>query len=847
MKNLFKNIPLIIGLLACIFMMPACTDDNELGKDNQSFGYIQLRISKAQSKAITGGSELENLKDAKKVQVDLLIDNRQVSQTLNLLSVSDEAAEFGLTSESMQLLTGDYTLTAYRIYGEYKEGVTGGDSAPVLQEGEPDEPTYFSVEENKMTTVKLDVVAQLKGKLSLFIGKDFTNIQPSKAAGYNPEDFNYDDIATVQMDMKAGVSGPTREYVLKAWRGRADYLFHTDTISLRANDYSINQVRFLDKYKKLIMVIDNPKNITIENQVLSRDTVSIDMPLTPAFKDYIALYNIWTKMDGPNWYWIGMAFNEGANWLFKYSDGTPRPMDMWGAQPGVGLNGSGRVIMINLGGFNPKGMIPDEIGQLTALQQLYVGNHSDAAQIDPDQDVMVLDKFVLQNEGLDIRENRMAIAKERTRLKYSGKKSSLAYKSETGSQPMKYARPYYNHEHTGYSNRITGISEEIGKCKELNFISVANGLVTDLPKSLTALENLTDIEIYNCTMSDMPACITEMEHVVALNFSNIKGLDLEKFSTSLTKFFDSPSKETMQLIYLNENKLTSLPANLKNLKNLGLLDIASNHITTLPELGNDVSLVQCLMSDNRITAIPDSWFVTDDLEKLLADNNQITVFPDMFSSTSKFQIEEVSMEGNKISSFPSTFKGVNIEQLNLNANKFTKLPEEFSKTKSVVNFLRVSNNEIDSVSPGAIEDFRSLQALEMMGNRLKYMPSEFSVEKLPYLTGIDLSYNQFARFPYSILYCNLAELRISNQYDRATGKKTLKEWPDNVDKQPTLRVLDIHGNDVRNVRNFPILLNYLDIHDNPNISITVPEVILYRLMTGQFKFLFDKEQDIKGI
>ncbi|MGL5787126.1 MAG: DUF4458 domain-containing protein [Bacteroidales bacterium] len=841
-----KNINLLLCFLACMMIVSACSDDNELGKNNQSFGYFQLKLRKAQTKGITAGSELENLKDAKKVQVDLLYDNRQITQTLNLLSVSDEAAEFGITSESMQLLTGSYTLTAYRIYGEYVEGSSAEDKAPVLQEGEPDEPTYFTIEDQRLTLIDLDVVAQLKGKLSLIIGKDFSNIQPARA-GYNPDDFNYSNIASIQVDMKAGLSGPTREYVFKTHRKKSDYLFHTDTISLRENDYTVNQVRLLDKKNKLIMVIDQPSVIALRNQVHTIDTVSVDMPLTPAFSDYIALYNIWKKMDGENWYWNGMGFKEGSNWLFRYSDGTPRPLDMWGSQPGVSIDGRGRVISLTIGGFNPKGMVPDEIGQLTELQSLYLGNHSDAAQIDPAIGTVVVDKSELQRQGVDIFKNRMDIAKDGLKLKYPAKKYSLEYKSATGDSPIKYAVPYFAHDYTGYSSRITGISPEIAKCKELSILTVANNLVTDLPESLSELPNLTDIELYNLNMTQIPECITRMNTLVAFNFSRIKGLNYPKFMDSFERFCASGSKATLQILYMNENSLTTLPANLANLTNLGLLDLSANKIETLPMLGKDVSLIQCLLNDNRIKHIPDDWFVTEDLEKLLADNNQLTTFPNLFSATSKFQVEEVSLEGNKIASFTDQFRGVNIEVLNLNSNKLTSLPEEFSATASIVNFLRVSNNEIDTITEASIADFKPLKALELKGNKLKSVISEFNVETLPYLTGLDLSYNNFARFPYSVLYCQLAELRISNQFDPATGKRSLKEWPDGVDKQPTLRVLDVHGNDMRKVLNFPVLLNYLDIHDNPNMSITVPEVILYRIITGQFKFLFDENQDIIGI
>ncbi|MGL5732251.1 MAG: DUF4458 domain-containing protein, partial [Bacteroidales bacterium] len=356
------------------------------------------------------------------------------------------------------------------------------------------------------------------------------------------------------------------------------YLFHTDTISLRENDYTVNQVRLLDKKNKLIMVIDQPSVIALRNQIHTIDTVSVDMPLTPAFSDYIALYNIWKKMDGENWYWNGMGFKEGSNWLFRYSDGTPRPLDMWGSQPGITVDARGRVISLTIGGFNPKGMVPDEIGELTELQNLYLGNHSDAAQIDPAIGTVVVDKSELQRQGIDIFKNRIEIAKDGLKLRYPAKKYSLEYKSATGSSPIKYAVPYYAHDYTGYSSRITGISPEISKCKELRMLTVGNNLVTDLPESLSELQNLTDIELYNLNMTQIPECITRMNTLVAFNFSRIKGLNNAKFMDSFERFCASGSKATLQILYMNENGLTTLPANLANLTNLGLLDLTANKI-----------------------------------------------------------------------------------------------------------------------------------------------------------------------------------------------------------------------------------------------------------------------------
>lgn len=846
MKNLLRNISLFSCLLVCLFWTTGCSDDNDLTKPSQ-FGYFQLKLQKQmQTFAITGGSELVNLGDAKKIQIDLLYNNKQVSQTLNVAAVSSEAAEFGLTSETIELLPGEYTVTGYKIFGEYIEGVTEGDKAPVLQIGEPDETLRFLIVASELNIVKLDIAAQLRGYLSLILNKDLSNIQPeTKNAGYDSEKFRYNNIATVQLDLKAGLTGGVREYTFKTHRGRADYLHHTDTLNLRANDYQMVQMRLLDKDNKLIMVVDKPHRFVIEDQVLSRDSVDVEIPMNDAFRDYIALYNIWKKMDGKNWYWVGNGVNTGANLLFNYSDGTPRPLDLWGNQPGVTLNAQGRIVTLNLGAFNPKGMVPDEIGQLTELQQLYLGNQSDQGSIDPNEGMVGIDKYALMLEGTDILSKRMHIAKEAAALRHPRKQSSLDAINKT-VKPFTFAK--YSQMDSNYSNRITGVSEEIGKCKNLSYLSVCNGLVEDLPASLSQIEELTDLVLINAHFSRIPECVFEMNKLIAFSFSEMKKMDKSMIKEDLRRLFDSPSKETIQLLYLTQNNISELPENMSNLVSLGMLELSGNKLTTVPSLGKEVSLVQCYVNENRITSIPEDWFVTDDLEKLDLSVNNLTEFPNMFDAKSKYQIEEVNLSGNQISRFPAGFKGINVEALNLNENKLTQFPEEFSTTSSIINFIQVSHNLIDTVTSKSISNLKNLKAFECQGNRLRYMPWDFNVEQFPYMTGVDLSRNQFAKFPYEVLYVNyLTQLMISNQIDHVTGRRTLTEWPDGIQEHPALRVLDISGNDLRKVIKFPVMLNYLDIHDNPNIYIEVPQEILVRLAMGTFKLVIDEDQNVEGI
>ncbi len=63
--------------------------------------------------------------DAKKIELEMDCDGLTVVQTLGLSSVP-EAEGAGLITEKIELLTGDYQLMSYTIYGAVKPGKDTG-------------------------------------------------------------------------------------------------------------------------------------------------------------------------------------------------------------------------------------------------------------------------------------------------------------------------------------------------------------------------------------------------------------------------------------------------------------------------------------------------------------------------------------------------------------------------------------------------------------------------------------------------------------------------------------------------------------------------------------------------
>ena len=91
-------------------------------------------------------------------------------------------------------------------------------------------------------------------------------------------------------------------------------------------------------------------------------------------------------------------------------------------------------------------------------------------------------------------------------------------------------------------------------------------------------------------------------------------------------------------------------------------------------------------------------------------------------------------------------------------------------------------------------------------------------------------------------------LRSQGYYrDEAETKwvRSMTQWPAYLHEHPGLIIVDFSGNDFRSVTTFPSNLNSLDVSNNPNIKMTVPQSVVYLIQNGLFSFTYDEDQDIQ--
>ena len=163
---------------------------------------------------------------------------------------------------------------------------------------------------------------------------------------------------------------------------------------------------------------------------------------------------------------------------------------------------------------------------------------------------------------------------------------------------------------------------------------IANAQIEKLPKSIAQLSKLSDLELFNLPLTELDASIFEgLTELVSVNVSGLYNMSPDKILNVLEHMcLNCPN---VQLLYINENKLTSLPENLYRMSDLRLLDAAFNKITHVPSI-QPIAPVQLILDFNKISEFPADFCGVDDMELFTCVANNLQQFPAFLSNMEGF-------------------------------------------------------------------------------------------------------------------------------------------------------------------------------------------------------------------
>ena len=115
-------------------------------------------------------ADVDKLGDAKKIEIEMQFEGTSITQTLVLNSYNEANAEYGLRSDKLQLVVGEYRIVGYRLLDGLDEVMTG------IPAGADE---TFTVTSGGLTVKDLTVDAQARGTVTFKLVKDGL----SRAAG----------------------------------------------------------------------------------------------------------------------------------------------------------------------------------------------------------------------------------------------------------------------------------------------------------------------------------------------------------------------------------------------------------------------------------------------------------------------------------------------------------------------------------------------------------------------------------------------------------------------------------------------------------------------------------------
>ena len=190
-----KNISYLLTILVAFMAMSlvGCSDD-DAAQQGDLYGYVQFKLYKSESAEGQGAvsravEKLDRLSSAHKMKIVLQGSNSTITQTILLNSYNTETAEYGLRSDKMKLVAGDYKAIGFTLYNNKEEELLSADI----------ENCNFTIVAGGLVTESLSVPVAGRGKVSFKIVK---NIAPLTRATEDDEVFPFGNIQSVDVTVQ---------------------------------------------------------------------------------------------------------------------------------------------------------------------------------------------------------------------------------------------------------------------------------------------------------------------------------------------------------------------------------------------------------------------------------------------------------------------------------------------------------------------------------------------------------------------------------------------------------------------------------------------------------------------
>lgn len=252
----------------------------------------------------------------------------------------------------------------------------------------------------------------------------------------------------------------------------------------------------------------------------------------------------------------------------------------------------------------------------------------------------------------------------------------------------------------------------------------------------------------------LSSLISEKEYIKSLDLSSndLENIDAISQNSSLTSHL-----EHLEKLELHQNALTNIPEQLcENLKCLNYLDLHSNRFTSFPTYllkMNCIANLDISRNDIGPSFALDPYLRCPTLKQLNLSYNQLVCTPEFLANVAE-NLEQLLLEGNKISGICSPICLKELKILNISKNSISSLAEDV--------FMGCTKLELFNARMNALEIMpdlsSSITTLKLSQNNFINVPE--TILLLPHLRSVDLSQNKIISLPGPVHWksLNLREL-----------------------------------------------------------------------------------------
>lgn len=243
------------------------------------------------------------------------------------------------------------------------------------------------------------------------------------------------------------------------------------------------------------------------------------------------------------------------------------------------------------------------------------------------------------------------------------------------------------------NNRLSSIPSYFIQMKALKYLNISNNVFEEFPTVVCEMSNLVDLDVSFNSIAQLPA---EMSNLKSLERLICVGNDLKEFPESFSTLAN------LRVLDVRRNQLTDLTP-VYALPNLATLRADRNDLVTLDtQLGARV----------RDFSVP--W-------------NSITRFtlapkPGM---TAAYALTHLNLSHGKLSTLEDSALSelVNLVDLNLSFNQFTRLPQTLDKLINL-EVLECTDNMLSSLPVGCFGNMQKLRICNIHNNNINDVPSD---------------------------------------------------------------------------------------------------------------------------